>query len=104
MHSDHRSAIKRVCFYLVACIGVPLFIVALIEGGSSLVLFARGWRHSTAALSKTDRWMTFDPAAGSVLRPNVFAKDVFGPGVDLRTNAQEAPENRRSLSQEPPDE
>ena len=88
MHSDHRSAIKRVCFYLVACIGVPLFIVALIEGGSSLVLFARGWRHSTAALSKTDRWMTFDPAAGSVLRPNVFAKDVFGPGVDLRTNAQ----------------
>ena len=88
MHSDHRSAIKRVCFYLVACVGVPLLILALIEGGSSLMLFVRGWRHSTAALSKKDRWMTFDPAAGSVLRPNVFAKDLFGPGLDLRTNAQ----------------
>src|SRR5687768_1540014 len=67
MHSDRRSAIKRLCFYLVACVGVPLCILALIEGGSSLVMFIRGWRHSTEALSKTDLW---------------------GPGVHLRANAQ----------------
>ena len=88
MHSDHPSAIKRLCFYLVACVGVPLCLLALIEGGSSLVLFIRGWRHSTEAVSKTDLWLTFHPTSGSVPRPNVFAKDLWGPGVHLRTNAQ----------------
>ena len=62
---------------------LPILGLILIEGTSSLVLFALKLRSGPVRI-----YMEPDSLLGWVSQPNVNIPDLYGPGVYLRTNAQ----------------
>jgi hypothetical protein len=87
---------------LFASVGVIGGFVAL-EGGSSLVLLADKLLSEPTPTFHERLHTRYDPELGWVGRSNVFAPDLYGPGVYLRTNAQGFRNNRDILRGAPPD-
>jgi hypothetical protein len=63
-------------------------LLALVEGGSSLVLFVREAAFSVRQASVAWSHTVHDPDLGWVSAPDVFAPDMYGPGMYLRTNGR----------------
>jgi hypothetical protein len=79
---------KQLLFGTVAMVGVPLATLALIEGGSSLILWQRDHWHAGLPVPEQRHKADYDTLLGWVNPPNFFHRDLFAPGVYLRTNAQ----------------
>ena len=74
---------KRVVFVVMANVG----LLCAIEGLASAISVAQvaaGILRPTAERVYT----AYDPEIGWTSRPNIFVRDMYGPGVSLRTNAQ----------------
>ncbi|HET7599313.1 MAG TPA: hypothetical protein VFK09_03430 [Gemmatimonadales bacterium] len=85
--AESPSITKRAAFALLAVVGVPLLVFAVVEGASSLALLAYDLRDPARA--PTERAHTdYDTLLGWVGRPHFGAEDVYGPGVGLHTNAR----------------
>jgi hypothetical protein len=87
---------------LLASVGVIGGFVAL-EGGSSLILLADTLLRNPTPTFHERLHTRYDPELGWVGRSNVFAPDLYGPGVYLRTNAQGFRNNRDIPREAPPD-
>lgn len=61
-------------------------LVVLAEGGSSLFLFV--WDAATSTQVAERRHTTYDPELGWVNVPGVHVPGMYGPGIDLTTNAR----------------
>jgi hypothetical protein len=69
----------------IALLG-PLFAWVLIEGLSSIAYFTiRIFRDRAIA---EERHTRYDPDLGWINLPNLHVPDMYGPGIDLQTNAQ----------------
>jgi hypothetical protein len=79
---------KRLLFVGIGLVGIPLAIVALLEGASSLVLFQRDLSDPPVQQLSERRHTTYDTLLGWVAVPEFYDPDLYGPGVSLRTNAQ----------------
>jgi hypothetical protein len=77
-----RTRVKRVAF-TVAAVFLPVVVV---EGASSLLLFASNLTGSLRTIRAGEDWVTFDPRVGAVARPNAHVVDPWGTGAELRTN------------------
>lgn len=97
---------KRLLFWGIVSFGVPGVVLALLEGSSSLVLLARDLMHTEHVV--TERAHTnYDTLLGWVNRANYYSRDLYGPGIYLRTNdrgfrnnheiAQRVPKGRTRL-------
>lgn len=62
--------------------------LVVLEAGSSFVLFILRLCSYQAPAFNERLHTAYDPELGWVNRPNVFAPDLYGPGVLLKTNAQ----------------
>ena len=83
-----RKVILWVIFNVIAVI----FIVALCEGFSSLVLFLQAISEARPLAER--RHTQYDELLGWVNIRNLDIKDMYGPGVYLRTNSQSFRNNR----------
>lgn len=92
---------KRLVFSLVAFVGVPVLLLALIEGASSLLLSSERAADIIAESKRRNSWLEYHPQVGPVPRPNLNEPDMYGPGVFLRTNAQGFRGGREILSELP---
>ena len=62
---------------------LPLLAMVLLEGASSLVLSIHTLRRPAEGMHSE-----YDSLLGWVNKPNVYLRDLYGPGTYLRTNAQ----------------
>src|SRR4030095_791114 len=79
------KAVWKVAKILLINVVVLVALLALLEGGASLLFVANQIRrtpHGEASYSR------YDETLGWVSRPNVSLPDMYGPGVFLRTNSQ----------------
>jgi hypothetical protein len=85
--SDRLSRRKKAFFTAILLFGLPLLTVLLVEGAVSLVLVAAdiSWN---PRLPPERRYTKYDPELGWVSIPNMHLRDMYGPGVWLKTNAQ----------------
>ena len=79
------SAFARI---LITNLAVFCLLLALVEGGSSLMLFLRSAGGKVRDASFSWSYTIYDPELGWVSAPNVFAADMYGPGMHLRTNSR----------------
>ncbi len=79
---------KKLVLLLLLCVVVPLGLLALLEGGSSLALLARElWSIQIEPLPERQH-VQYDSVLGWVSRPNLSLPDMYGPGLYLQTNGQ----------------
>jgi hypothetical protein len=78
---------KRLLFAAVGVIGVPIAALTLLEGASSFLVL---WRDLSlpAEEVRERRHTAYDTLLGWTSRPNFYDRDLYAPGVYLRTNAQ----------------
>jgi hypothetical protein len=93
---------KRLLFGSVAMVGVPTAIISLIEGCSSLVLWQRDQWHAGLPVLEQRHKEDYDSLLGWVNPRNFFHRDLFAPGVYLRTNAQGFRDDHVIASRVPP--
>lgn len=86
MSETASSRRRRVLFGAIILIGLPALTVSLMEGAASLVLLARDVT-LLRPLSER-RHVEHDTLLGWINQPNVQIADMYGPGKDLRINAQ----------------
>lgn len=80
---------KRILFSLVALVGIPLAGLALIEGLSSLALFALGTLASGRPEQLAEgRHTRYDSLLGWVNIPGTQVPDMYGPGIAITINAR----------------
>lgn len=69
---------------------IAILLLALVEGGSSLIIF--GWRlfrpASSGEILAEALHSRYDPELGWVSLPDVEVLDLYGPGKHLRTNSR----------------
>jgi hypothetical protein len=87
MNADGRSRGRRIAFGLISMLAVPLLVLFLVEGGSSMLLFGKDLATALRNREPPKRWTTFDPQIGAVPRPHVDISDMWGPGIYFRTNS-----------------
>lgn len=93
---------KRVVLRLFAFVLVALLIFMFIEGFCSTALLVAHLRPSHVLRERSDPiYMHYDPELGWINDSHVYHKNMFGPGVYLRTNAQGF-RNARTISQNVP--
>jgi lysophospholipase L1-like esterase len=81
-----RRRYKFILVLLLANLALPMVVLFLVEGFSSYVLFAREvLRHSLRSMQEHTR---YDPELGWVGIPNLNIPNMYGPGIDLRTNSR----------------
>src|SRR5712692_3868789 len=85
--ADHLPLAKRVLFGAITALGVPFAVLALIEGASSLLLVAFELSRPVQVVAGRTH-IDYDSLLGWANRPSLFDRDLYGPGVYLRTNAQ----------------
>lgn len=79
------AKVRRPVALLVIMVTVPIVVLALLEGGASLLLFGRAYRRSRRA---EDNHVERDTLLGWVNKANVHRPDLYGRGIGLTTNAQ----------------
>ena len=80
------NRILKIVFINIALL---LFLIALIEGATSLVLVVNDYFKTTVPIFVTERIHTqYDPLLGWINSPNVRFEDMYGKGVYLATNSQ----------------
>jgi hypothetical protein len=82
-------------------LGLSIFGLALAEGLISLSLLAVDLA-SAPSLPEKQKHSQYDRELGWVSVPNVYLRDMYGPGVWLQTNAQGFRANRSFLREPPP--
>ncbi len=80
--------LKRVGFLGFLVLGVPLLALILVEGASSVLLFAPDSFRAFRADASPEGGMQYDSMLGWVGRANLDVPDAFGPGADFRSNPQ----------------
>jgi hypothetical protein len=78
-----RAILRIIAWNVVVLAG----LLIVIEGASSWVLFVRDQALKRQYVAER-RHTTYDPELGWVNEPGVFIRDMYGPGVSLRTNRQ----------------
>jgi hypothetical protein len=81
--SGPLARIGRVILLALWILLLPLLALVLLEGASSLVLFIHALRRPAEGMHSE-----YDSLLGWVNKPNVYLRDLYGPGTYLRTNAQ----------------
>lgn len=69
-------------------LAIPVGAFVLIEGGSSLVMFAYDLITAPQTRSVQQLHTTYDPELGWISKKSFAASDVYAPGVGLRTNSR----------------
>jgi hypothetical protein len=80
------KTLAKVTKIIVINVVVLAAIIALLEGGASLLFVANEVRNTPARAEQS--YSKYDETLGWVSQPNVNMPDLYGPGVFLRTNAQ----------------
>jgi hypothetical protein len=83
-----RSRLKRAAFTAITVIGVPLLAMLLLEGASSGMLFTPDVIRALRTTGTANPFQQYDSLLGWVSLPNVDMRDLWGPGMHMRTNAQ----------------
>jgi hypothetical protein len=78
---------KRLLFGVVCLVGVPLLLLVVLEGGSSLLLLVADLYRTPPQLTERPHTQ-YDTLLGWVNRPDFYDHDLYAPGVYLRTNSQ----------------
>lgn len=87
--ADRRLSAKRLAVAALAAVLVPAAAFVLLEGGSSLVLFARDLAAPKDELPLARlRHTRYDPDLGWAHVPGIRVDDLYGPGAWLQTNGQ----------------
>ena len=79
------KAVWKVAKILLVNVVLLVAFFALLEGGASLLFITNQIRVTPSAEASYSR---YDETLGWVNRPNVAFRDMYGPGVYLRTNSQ----------------
>ncbi len=81
------SPAKRLLFSVALIVGLPTAAFILLEGGSSLVLFANDLRRARVSARAQPPNATYDSLLGWTNLPNFSLQDLYGPGASLHTNS-----------------
>lgn len=100
-HHNRRRKIRGAVATALGVAIATLVVFILVEGTSSFVIFAH--RMLANPPGEDRRHARFDPFLGWVNIPNVYIRDMWGPGVYLRTNAQGFRNNRDTPKYAPKD-
>lgn len=79
--------VTRFVWYGAGVVLISCLLLVGIEGLASYILIARN-AIETESLSAR-RFTKYDATLGWVNEPNIFLPDLYGPGIYLRTNAQQ---------------
>jgi hypothetical protein len=94
------SGLRATFWTLVINVAVVGFLLAALEGASSLLFIANEMFH-TAGVPE-DQHAEYDEELGWVNLPNVHLPDFYGPGAGVRTNAQRFRSDREFTRDVPP--
>jgi hypothetical protein len=78
-----RAILRVIAWNVVVLVG----LLIVIEGASSWVLFVRDQALTRQYVAER-RHTTYDPDLGWVNEPGIVIRDMYGPGISLRTNHQ----------------
>src|SRR5687768_11788818 len=92
---------KQILFTAFLVIGIPSLALLLMEGGSSVALLATDIV-TRQGPPPQHRYARYDPHLGWVSRPNTYIRDMYGPGVYLRTTGQAFRNNYDFRREAPP--
>lgn len=67
-------------------LGLPVVALILIEGSTSLLMFARDYRNAQAPRGNSRPHTAYDTLLGWVNRPDFSSPDEYGKGIGLTTN------------------
>jgi hypothetical protein len=86
----NKSASPRtkLLFLLLLTVGMPAVAFVAIEGGSSLLLFARDALAATSRATPQQLHTEHDPELGWISRASFDSPDFYGPGLGIRTNSR----------------
>jgi hypothetical protein len=98
---EKLSGPKKALFTAIMLIGLPLLTLAVVEGGVSLLLLASDLAQ-TPKLPPERKYTQYDRELGWVSKPDVHLRDMYGPGVWLRTNAEGFRATRSFTPEVPP--
>ena len=96
------SRTKRLLFAVTLIVGLPIAAFILLEGGSSLVLFANDLRHARLSANVQPPNATYDSLLGWTNLPNFSMENLYGPGASLHTNSSGFRGSRETPDQPPP--
>jgi hypothetical protein len=80
--------LSRVLGVLVPFVLLPIAILLLIEGASSIIVAIHDVVLFSEPVAAERKYTQYDSELGWVSRPNFYVENMYGPGVYLKTNSQ----------------